>query len=102
MNLMHHLIILSAFLFTIGLVITIVKQHAIMILLGIELMLNAANLNLVVFNNLKPELFAGQMFAIFIIIVAVCESAVGMAIILRVYKNYHTAIPDSLTQLKDS
>jgi len=95
----EHLLYLSAFLFSIGLTIIITKRNAIMMLLGIELMLNAANLNLVVFSyNGKME---GQLFALFIIIVAVCEAAVGMAIVLRMYHHYRTSVPDEISQLKE-
>jgi NADH-quinone oxidoreductase subunit K len=97
----HHILFLSALLFSCGLMIVIIKRNAIMILLGIELMLNASNLNLVAFNQLLPHLFDGQFFALFVIIVAVCEAAVGLAIILRVYKYYHTSVPDQISELKD-
>ena len=70
-----------------------------LVMIGIELMLNAANLNLVIFNN--PQQLDGQIFALFIIIVAVCEAAVGMAIILRMYHHYHTSLPDQLNELKE-
>jgi len=95
----QHLLYLSAFLFSIGLVIVVTKRNAIMMLLGIELMLNAANLNLAAFGyNGKME---GQMSALFIIIVAVCEAAVGMAIVLRVHHYYRTSVPDDINQLKE-
>ena len=71
-----------------------------MILLGIELMLNAANLNLVLFNSQKAGL-DGQLFALFVIIVAVCEAAVGIAIILKTYHYYHTSVPDQISDLKE-
>ncbi len=74
---------LGAFLFSAGLLMVFTKKNAIMILLGIELMLNAANLNLVVFNKQNPTQYDGQFFALFVIVVAVCEAAVGIAIILR-------------------
>ena len=96
---MQSLLFLSAFLFSIGLTVLITKRNTIMMMIGIELMLNAANLNLVIFNN--PQQLDGQIFALFIIIVAVCEAAVGMAIILRTYHHYHTSIPDQLTELKE-
>jgi NADH:ubiquinone oxidoreductase subunit K len=95
------LLYLGAFLFAIGIAVVLTKRHAIMVLLGIELMLNAANLNLVVFSHASPGLFEGQIFALFVIIVAVCEAAVGMAIVLRVYHFYHTSIPDQVSDLKE-
>ena len=72
-----------------------------MMLLGIELMLNASNLNLVAFNRLLPETVDGQIFALFVIIVAVSEAAVGLAIVLQVYQYYQTSIPDSISELKE-
>lgn len=95
------ILFLSALLFSAGLMIVIVKRNAIMMLLGIELMLNASNLNLVAFNQLYPSHFEGQFFALFVIIVAVCETAVGLAIILRAYQYYQTAVPDEVSDLKD-
>jgi len=97
----EQIIFLSALLLSVGLMIIIIKQNAIMMLLGIELMLNAANLNLVAFNQLQPQVFTGQMFALFVIVIAVSEAAVGLAIILRVYKYYQSSVPDEITELKE-
>lgn len=97
----HHLLYLGALLFTTGLVVVITKRNAIMVLLGLELMLNAANLNLVAFNQHTPGTPDGQMFALFVIVVAVSEVAVGLAIVLRVYRYYQTAVPDEVRELKD-
>jgi NADH-quinone oxidoreductase subunit K len=97
----EHLLLLGALLFSAGLMIVIIKRNTIMILLGIELMLNASNLNLVTFNQLDPGILEGQLFALFVIVVAVCEAAVGLAIVFRVYKYYHTSIPDDVNILKD-
>ena len=96
-----HLLYLAALLLAAGLMIVIVKRNAIMVLLGIELMLNASNLNLIAFNQLRPRSIDGQMFALFVIVVAVCEAAVGLAIVLRVYKSYQTSVPDEVSELKD-
>jgi NADH-quinone oxidoreductase subunit K len=96
-----HFLILAAFLFSIGLFVVVTKRNTIMVLLGIELMLNASNLNLIAFNQLWPQTVDGQIFALFVIIVAVCEAAVGLAIILQVYHYYHTAVPDSVHELKE-
>lgn len=94
------LLYLSAFLFVLGLGVVIMRRNTIMMLMGIELMLNASNINLIVFNQRHPGHFDGQMFALFVIIVAVCEAAVGLAIILRVYQYYQTSQPDQITDLK--
>ena len=95
------MVYLGAFLFSIGLVVIITKKNLIMLLLGIELMLNASNLNLVAFNQLYPYSLDGQMFTLFVIIIAVCEAAVGLALILRVYQYYHTSVPGEIAELKD-
>lgn len=94
------LYILSALLLSIGLVIVIVKRNAIMVLMGIELMLNAANINLIAFNQKTPQALDGQVFSLFVMIVAVCEAAIGLAIILQVYRHYKTSVPDEVTELK--
>lgn len=101
MVLTEHILVLSALLFSVGLMTVIMKRNAIMILLGVELMLNASNLNLVAFNRFHPGQWDGQFFALFVIIVAVCEAAVGLAIVLRVYQQYKTSAPDQITELKD-
>jgi NADH-quinone oxidoreductase subunit K len=97
----HHFLYLGALLFCVGLAVIMIKRNTIVMLLGIELMLNASNVNLVAFNQLYPASLDGQMFALFVIIVAVCEAAVGLAIVLRVYQYYHTSIPDEISELKD-
>jgi NADH:ubiquinone oxidoreductase subunit K len=94
------LIMLGALLLTVGLAIVIIKRNTIMMLIGIDLMLNASNLNFIAFNQLHPESMDGQMSALFIIIVAVCETAVGLALVLRVYRHYQTSIPDDISELK--
>ncbi len=97
----HNLLFfLGAFLFSSGLYIVFTKKNAIMILLGIELMLNAANLNLVIFNQLTTG-YDGQFFALFVIVVAVCEAAVGLALIFRIYHYFHTSVPDQFSDLKE-
>ena len=97
----EHFLLLGALLFSLGLMVIITKRNTIMILLGIELMLNASNLNLVAFNTLFPESVDGQIFALFVIIVAVSEAAVGLAIVLQVYQYYQTSVPDSVGELKE-
>ena len=97
----EYLIYLSVFLFSVGISVIIIKRSAIMVLIGIELLLNASNLNLVTFNQLHPSTLDGQMFALFVIIIAVSETAVGLAIIMQVYRHHQTAIPDEISNLKD-
>ncbi len=96
----HSLLYLSAFLFCTGVAVVIIKKNVIMVLIGIELMLNASNLNLAAFNMQHGPAHDGQVFALFIIIVAVCEVAVGLAIILRAYRYFQTSVPGDISDLK--
>ncbi|AMR33898.1 NADH-quinone oxidoreductase subunit K [Mucilaginibacter sp. PAMC 26640] len=93
--------LVSAVLFCIGLFIIVSKKNAIQILIGIELMLNAAILNLVAFGRYDRVNNGGQMFALFAIVLAAATTAVALAIILNVYRRYKTIDPDKLNQLKD-
>jgi NADH-quinone oxidoreductase subunit K len=95
----EHFLFLGALLFAAGLIVVIIKRNMIMVLLGIELMLNASILNLVAFNQLHPGSVNGHMFALFVIIVAVCEAAVGLAIVIQVYRYYQTSVPDEANEL---
>jgi NADH:ubiquinone oxidoreductase subunit K len=93
--------IVSVVLFCIGLFIIVSKKNAIQILIGIELMLNAAILNLVAFGKYDRVNNGGQMFALFAIVLAAATTAVALAIILNVYRQYKTIDPDKINQLKD-
>lgn len=97
----HQLYIVSALLFSLGLLITITKRNAIVVLMGIELMLNAANLNLVAFNRQSPDTVDGQIFALFVMVIAACETAIGLAIILQVYRHYQTSVPEEVNELRE-
>ena len=84
---LEHYLVLAAILFSIGLYGALAKRNAMIILMCIELMLNAVNITLVAFSRyVVPELLTGQIFAIFVIVVAAAEAAVGIAIILAIYR----------------
>ncbi len=88
---LEHYLILSTVLFSIGLYGALAKRSAIVILMSIELMLNAVNIAMVAFSRyIVPVLLTGQVFAIFIIVVAAAEAAVGLAIIMAVYRSRET------------
>ncbi len=88
---LEHYLILSAILFAIGLYGALTKRNAVIILMCIELMLNAVNITMVAFSRyIVPEMLTGQVFAIFIIVVAAAEVAVGLAIILAIYRGFET------------
>ena len=95
-----HFLIVSALLFAIGVAVVITKRNAVVVLIGIELILNAANLNLVAFSQ-NDGAIQGQMFVLFIIVVAAAEAAVALAIIVNVYNHYKTINLDQIDQLKD-
>ena len=98
---LSHFLIISAVLFCIGLYIVVTKHNAILVLIGIELILNAAILNLVAFGKYDKLNNNGQIFAIFAIVLAAATTAVALAIILNVYRRYKTIDPDKVNQLKD-
>lgn len=94
-----HFLVVGAALFCIGLAVATTKKNAIGILLGLELMLNAVNINLVAFSRHDPDLIRGQLFALFVMVIAVCEIAIALAIILRVFDHYKTIDPDKINRL---
>ena len=94
-------LIVSAALFCIGLYMIVSKRNAIQILIGIELMLNAAILNLVAFGKYDKINNAGQVFALFAIVLAAATTAVALAIILNVYRQYKTIDPGEINKLRD-
>jgi NADH-quinone oxidoreductase subunit K len=94
-------LILSAGLLSIGLYGVLARRNAVAILLGIELMLNAVNINLVAFWRYgDPADFAGQVFAIIVFAVAAAEVAVGLALVISVYRRRNTVIADEIDLLK--
>jgi NAD(P)H-quinone oxidoreductase subunit 4L len=85
---LEHYLILSIVLFSIGLYGALAKRNAVIILMSIELMLNAVNIAMVAFSRyIVPLMLTGQVFAIFIMVVAAAEVAVGLAIIMAVYRS---------------
>lgn len=98
---LNHYLILAAVLFCIGLYGAVAKRNAVAVLMGIELMLNSVNINLVAFNRfLSPGELTGQIFAIMVIVVAAAEVAVGLALILNIYRQRLTTDVNELDWLK--
>jgi len=94
-------LLVSAGLFSIGLFGVLARRNAIAILMGIELMLNAVNLNLLAFWRYRtPELIAGQAFAVIVFAVAAAEVAVGLALVISVYRRRQTVVADEIDMLK--
>jgi NADH-quinone oxidoreductase subunit K len=94
-----HYMVLSAALFTLGLVGVMVRRNVIIVLMSIELMLNAVNINLIAFSQ-QLQNAVGQVFAVFIIVVAAAEAAVGLGIILAFYRNKETVNIDEMNLLR--
>jgi NADH:ubiquinone oxidoreductase subunit K len=99
---LHQYLLLSALLFAIGLAGALTRRNAIIVLIGIELMLNAANLNFIAFWRFRPnpEAIQGLMFVIFSIGVAAAEAAVGLALIIAIYRHYKTTNLDKMDSMK--
>ncbi|MBI4299857.1 MAG: NADH-quinone oxidoreductase subunit NuoK [Chloroflexi bacterium] len=98
---LQHILALSAGLFAIGVYGVLSRRNAILILMSIELMLNAVNINLIAFAMyLAPDRFVGQIFAIFIISIAAAEVGLALAIILRVYRTRATIDVDNIDLMK--
>jgi len=101
MSAMTIYLLIGAFLFCLGLFVVFTRRNGIMALIGIELIMNAANLNFVAFSKIHPDASAGHMNALFGIVIAAAEVAVALAIILNVYKRFHTVNFDEIDTLKD-
>ncbi|NUN70990.1 MAG: NADH-quinone oxidoreductase subunit NuoK [Bacteroidetes bacterium] len=96
-----HFLLISAVLFTLGLYAVLTRRNAIMVLMGVELILNSANINFLAFSRFGGMDIEGQMAAIFVIILAAAEAAVALAIVLNIYKRFNTVNVDEISFLKD-
>jgi len=94
-------LVLAAALFCVGLYGVLARKNAVAILMGIELMLNAVNINLVSFwHYLNPQVMAGQMFTIIVLTVAASEAAVGLALIISIYRRRNSVIAEDMDLMK--
>ncbi|MFZ4590189.1 MAG: NADH-quinone oxidoreductase subunit NuoK [Ignavibacteria bacterium] len=98
---LNHYLVLSAILFGLGLFAMITRRNAILVLMGIELILNAANINLVAFSHFGGLGVDGQVLTIFVMILAVAEAAVALGIVLNLYNNFATVDVDEANTMKD-
>jgi NADH-quinone oxidoreductase subunit K len=95
--------VLAALLFAIGVYGVLARRNAVLVLMSIEIMLNAVNINLVAFNAwLQDSLLGGQVFALFVVAVAAAEVGVGLAIVLLIYRTSESVDIDTLNELGDS
>jgi NADH-quinone oxidoreductase subunit K len=94
-------LLISIFLFCAGIVVMIARKNIVAILLGIELLLNAAALNFVAYTKYATSNIDGHIFSLFIIVVAAAEAAVGLAIVIRFFQLLETIHVDEATQLRN-
>lgn len=94
-----HYLLISAILFALGLLTVISRRNVIMVLMGVELILNSANLNFIAFSRYTELSLDGHMIALFVIIIAAAEAAVALAIALNIYNRFKTINVDQISQL---
>jgi NADH-quinone oxidoreductase subunit K len=90
---------LAAFLFSVGMMVVLLRRDTIMVLMGIELLLNAANLSLVGFSN-SSQMIEGQLQVFFVITIAAAESAIGLSILVNLYRNFGSIKTETANTLK--
>ena len=98
---LNHFLLISGILFSLGVFAILTRRNAIMVLMGIELVLNAANINFLAFSRFTTGTLDGQVIAIFVIILAAAEAAIALAIVLNIYQNFNSVNVDEINRLKD-
>jgi NADH-quinone oxidoreductase subunit K len=100
MDQLQNYLFIAAALFSLGLFAVITRRNAVAVLMGVELILNSANVNFLAFSRFGGMNFNGHVFALFVIIMAAVEAAVALAIIINLYNNYNSINVDEASQLK--
>lgn len=96
-----HFLVVSAILFSLGIFGVVTRKNAILVLMGIELILNSANINFIAFSRYGGMQLDGQAIAVFVIILAAAEAAVALAIVLNIYQRFQTVNVDEISHLKE-
>src|SRR5881409_3561904 len=96
-----HYLVVGAILFALGLYTVLTRRNAISILMGAELVLNSANINYVAFSHFSSGGVEGQIYAIFVIMLAAAEAAIGLAIVLAIFQIFHTIDVEAAETLKE-
>lgn len=96
-----HFLIVSAILFSLGILAVATRKNAVLMLMGIELILNSANVNLIAFSRFNGLNIDGHLAAIFVIVLAAAEAAVALAIVLHIYRQHNTVQADRISKLKE-
>ncbi len=97
---LSHYLVISAALFSLGIMAVMTRKNAVNVLMGVELILNSANINLVAFSRYAWMNLDGQLFAVFVIVIAAAEAAVALAIVLSMYRLIKTVSLDKADTLK--
>lgn len=97
---LQHYLVVSAALFSLGVYTIVARKNAVAMLMGVELILNSANLNFVAFSKYTAANFSGQVFAIFVILLAAAEAAVALAVVIGIYQYYGDIDADALDKLQ--
>ncbi|MFH0734719.1 MAG: NADH-quinone oxidoreductase subunit NuoK [bacterium] len=98
---LNHFLFVSAVLFSLGLYAVVTRKNAILVLMGVELILNAANINFVAFAKFGSSGLNGQVIALFVIILAAAEASIALAIVLNIYKLFSNVNVDEIDNLKE-
>jgi NADH-quinone oxidoreductase subunit K len=98
---LNHFLFVSAVLFSLGVYIMLARRNVVAVLMGVELILNAANINFIAFTRFGGISLSGQMSAIFVIVIAAAEAAVALAIVLNIYKHFKSVDPAQVDSLRD-
>ena len=96
---LNHFLLLSLIIFSLGMVCVLTRRNAIGILMGVELILNSANINYLAFAGYGGGKYDGQIFAIFVIMLAAAEAVIGLAVVLAIYQNFRTIDVDATETL---
>ncbi len=98
---LNHFLVIGAVLFVLGIYAMLSRRNVIAVLMGVELILNSANINFIAFSRYGGVNINGQMAAIFVIVIAAGEAAVALAIVLNIYKNFKSVNPSEVDSLRD-
>jgi NADH-quinone oxidoreductase subunit K len=98
---LNHYLFISAVLFSLGVYMMLARRNVVAVLMGVELILNAANINFIAFTRFGGINLSGQMSSIFVIVIAAAEAAVALAIVLNIYKNFKSVDPAQVDSLRD-
>lgn len=98
---LYHYLFVSTILFSLGIFGIVTRKNAVMVLMGVELILNAANINFVAFARYGNFGFQGQLMALFVIVLAAAEAAIALAIVLNIYKVFSNVNVDEIDRLKE-